>query len=80
MLYREPGFGRALAFSGFEAADDREPELGCASAVDDSVVERERYVAKWSNPDLAVADDWALGNAPEAENGYLGVVDDRRLE
>ena len=61
-LSREPA-QPGSSFS-LDAADDREPELRGAGSVDDSVVERERYVAKRCHSDPAVTDDRTPATRP----------------
>src|SRR5512132_1238987 len=69
-----------LSPSPFQAADDPQPELGGARAVDDSVIEGQRDVADRPHRDLAVADNGSLCNPTDADDRDLRVVDDRRLE
>ena len=80
---RRPGASsrrRAPVSALFEPADDVEPELGRARAVDDPVVEGQREVADLRRDDGAVAHDRARADAADAQDRDLGMVDDRRLE
>src|SRR5262249_57568218 len=61
-----------------EPLDHGQPELRCAGAVEDAVVERDRDRADGPDRDLAVADDRAVGDAAAAEDRDLRVVDERR--
>src|SRR5581483_9727194 len=74
-----PGAG-CLGPWGFQPGDHGERELGGARAVDHTVVERDADVADRARDDLAVADDRPLGDAMDAEDGDLGMVDERRDE
>src|SRR6266566_875727 len=72
--------GRAPASALLEPADDGEPELGRAGAVDDAMVERDGHVADLRRDDLAVSHDRPRPDASDAENRDLGVIDDGRLQ
>src|SRR6478672_9655900 len=63
-----------------EAADHRETELGRSSAVDNPVVEGDGDRARRAGDDLAAAGDGTLGDAADAEDPDLGVVDDGRRQ
>src|SRR6266566_7344117 len=66
--------------AGLEATDHGEAELGRPRAVDDAMVEGNRDRSGRAGDDLAVADDRPLGDAADAEDPDLGVVDDRRRQ
>ena len=63
-----------------EPSNHGQPEFGGSGTVDHAVVERDRDVADRRGRHLAGASDRTFGDAPDAEDGHLGMVDDRRLE
>src|SRR5690349_13167496 len=65
---------------GFKAILQIGHKLVCDSAIDDSVVERQHQVDHRADCNRVVADDRPLFDHSNAQNGNLGLVDDRRSE
>ena len=63
-----------------EQLDDAEPEPGCTCAVDDPVVEGHGDVRHPVRDKPFAVEDGALGDAVQAEDGDLGLVDERRRD
>src|SRR5260221_10714355 len=55
-------------------------ELVAQRAVDQAMVEGERQVAHRTDGDGVVEHHWNLLDGPDAQNGHLRLVDDRRRE
>src|SRR4029077_1144347 len=62
----------------FEIALDALDERGCLPAVDDAVIERRGQVHHLADYDLTVTHHRSLGDAVDADDRDLGVIDHRR--